>query len=362
MPDVSGRETQSFQIPECSSRVFRTQEEALIAPLRKFDLRRSSRYGYFANVQATPIDFSIDYEADQAFSPAFLAHLNLIADTVEQISSREDSICEIGCGSGSFLRILAARSFRTLRGFDESCKGDNNQIENSYPADRHAPLGAQLLILRHTLDYIINPASYLAHLRRINGQDCDLIIEIPNFDWILSQGHFWDLTFERINYFTEDSVEALFGNDLVETRRVFDGQYLLVHAHLRDRVELPDHFQADTRQEQLRDLGYAQSMNLIEQLGDSDYWIWGAGSKGVMFLHHHLHWRPQHAPLGCVDINPMRQGTFVPSTGLEIMSPTKFRELFRATQAVVVLNHNYVNEVARSIEELTGASARIIAP
>jgi hypothetical protein len=362
VPDGSGGETQSFWIPECSNRVFKTQEEALAAPLRKFELRRSNRYGFFANVQATPIDFSIDYRVDQTFSATFSAHLNLVADAVEQISSRESSICEIGSGSGSFLSILAARSFKALKGFDESHKGDDSRIEKSYPSDRHAPLGAQLLILRHTLDYIINPASYLANLRRINGHDCDLMIEVPCFDWILSQGHFWDLTFERINYFTEDSLEALFGNDLVKISRVFDGQYLLVHARLRDRVELPDHFQTDTCQEQLRDFGYAQSENLVKQLGDSAYWIWGAGSKGVMFLHHHLRWRPLHIPLGCVDINPMRQGTFIPSTGLEIMSPTKFRELFRTTQPVVVLNHNYVDEVARSIEELTGASARIIAP
>ncbi len=350
-----------LRLPDCSNRVFKTQDDALAAPLRPFELRRSSRYGFFANVQAVPTDFSIDYQVDQGVSPAFSAHLELVADAVERVSSRESSICEIGCGKGDFLRILAARSFKMLSGFDESYEGDDSRIKKSYPLEHHVPLEAQLLVIRHALDCIIDPVAYLAELHRINGQDCEVIIEVPCFDWIRAQGAFWDLTTERVNYFTEQSIEALLGSDLIGIDRMFDGQYLLIHAHLRGRDGATDHFEADACQGELQDLGYAQSSDLTERLADSTYWIWGTGSKGVMFLHHHLNWRPKSVPLGCVDINPMRQGTFTHSTGLEIISPARFGALFRVTQPVVVLNRNYVDEVSRSIEELTGVAAEIIA-
>ena len=354
-------EVRALWVPECSNRVFKTRDEALAAPLRSFELRRSNRYGFFTNIQAEPIDFSIGYQVDQGVSPAFAVHLELVADAVERVSSRESSICEIGCGKGDFLRILSGRSFERISGFDQSYEGDDNRIEKAYFSEHHFPLSAELLVIRHALDYIVDPVSYLADLHRANGQDCDVIIEIPSFDWILSQGSFWDLTFERVNYFTEQSVEALFGNDLIGVDRMFNGQYLLVHARLSGRDEGTDRLETDACQAELQDLGHAQSSGMAEQIGDLDYWIWGAGSKGVMFLHHHLNWRPEHIPLGCVDINPMRQGRFTPSTGLRVMSPANFAARFSSNQPVVVLNRNYVDEVAQLIEELTGVAAEIVA-
>ena len=347
-------------LPACSNRVFKTQGDALIEPLRPFELQRSNRYGFLANVRAAPIDYSIGYQTDQGVSPTFSAHLEQVADAVERVSSRESSICEIGCGKGDFFSMLAARSFTMLTGFDESYEGGDSRIKKSYPSAHDGPLEAQLLVVRHVLDYIVDPVTYLVDLHKINGQDCEVMIEVPCFDWISSQGALWDLTSERVNFFTEQSIEALFGSDLIGIDRVFGEQYLLVHAHLRGRDEVADYFEADAYQSELLKHGYALSSDLTKQLGDSAYWIWGTGSKAVMFLHHHLNWRPEHAPLGCVDINPMRQGTFVPSTGIEIFSPSEFGELFDVGQPVVVLNRNYINEVSQSIEELTGASAELI--
>jgi hypothetical protein len=73
--------------------------------------------------------------------------------------------------------------------------------------------------------------------------------------------------------------------------------------------------------------------------------LWGAGSKAVAFL----------ATLGdaarvvqCgVDINPYRQGHFLPGTGLPIVGPA-FLETFRP-DAVVIMNRIYRDEIARDL-------------
>jgi hypothetical protein len=75
--------------------------------------------------------------------------------------------------------------------------------------------------------------------------------------------------------------------------------------------------------------------------------IWGGGSKGVGFL----------AALGlgeeiecAVDINPAKQGMFMPGTGHEIVAPDRLSAL--APDLVIVLNPAYEAEIRRDLVSL----------
>jgi hypothetical protein len=68
--------------------------------------------------------------------------------------------------------------------------------------------------------------------------------------------------------------------------------------------------------------------------------VWGAGSKGVMFLNHVQN---RNGVEYVVDINPQKQGMFVAGTGQQIVSP-QFLQLYRP-DVIVVMNVIYQKEI-----------------
>jgi hypothetical protein len=81
---------------------------------------------------------------------------------------------------------------------------------------------------------------------------------------------------------------------------------------------------------------------------------WGAGSKCVAFL----------TTLGItgeieyvVDINPHKQGTYLPGTGHRVTGPEQL--CTAPSQAVLVMNPIYCNEIGKTLEELGVQAERI---
>jgi hypothetical protein len=75
--------------------------------------------------------------------------------------------------------------------------------------------------------------------------------------------------------------------------------------------------------------------------------LWGAGSKAVGFL------SALEGTGGIeyvVDVNPYKQGTFLPGTGQEIIAPDDVAEL--RPDLVIVMNPAYVAEVGASLKSL----------
>jgi hypothetical protein len=75
--------------------------------------------------------------------------------------------------------------------------------------------------------------------------------------------------------------------------------------------------------------------------------LWGSGSKGVSFL----------TTLGvgdsieyAVDINPHRQGYFMPTTGQLIVSPAFLKEY--RPDVVIIMNAIYRAEIARDLDRM----------
>jgi hypothetical protein len=46
-----------------------------------------------------------------------------------------------------------------------------------------------------------------------------------------------------------------------------------------------------------------------------------------------------------IDVNPAKQGRFLPATGLKVQSPEDALELYPAGTTVYVMNSNYLDEI-----------------
>ena len=75
--------------------------------------------------------------------------------------------------------------------------------------------------------------------------------------------------------------------------------------------------------------------------------IWGGASKGVIYA---LLRERFGSPVDVViDINPAKQGKFIPATGLEVMGPEKGLDGVPAGTIIHVMNPNYLDEIQQMV-------------
>lgn len=78
--------------------------------------------------------------------------------------------------------------------------------------------------------------------------------------------------------------------------------------------------------------------------------IWGAGAKGETFLRKI---DPDAEYISAVvDINPKKQGKYMPKTAHFIVSPKALRTL--PVSGIIVMNENYLNKISMSVREICG--------
>lgn len=277
------------------------------------------------------------YQNEQAVSPLFQQHLERVADMVEDYLGRTHLV-EVGCGKGYFLELLLERGV-DITGFDPAYEGSNKRIKREYFApgvmDR-----ADGLILRHVLEHVQNPVAFLRRLRDANARRGRVYIEVPCFDWICEHRAWYDVFYEHVNYFRLSDFDRIFG-EVVDSGRTFGGQYLYVIgelATLRDPVFDPNDrvmFPADFTQHPGGGNGTQGGATAI----------WGGASKGVIFS---LLMERAGLPVSTViDINPAKQGRYLPGTGLRVTSPEEAMTQLPKGATVYVMNPNYMDEITR---------------
>jgi SAM-dependent methyltransferase len=321
------------QLPTLQNRVYRSAIEAKSCPLGDVRLIEDLRTGLVYNDAFRPelIKYDSNYNNEQATSPFFRQHLQTVAHIVARYLGRT-GIVEIGCGKGFFLEMLAADGVEVI-GFDPAYEGENPRVRKEHFQSRQAG-PCEGLVLRHVLEHIQNPMEFLFKLKETSNAGA-IYIEVPCFDWICQNRAWFDIFYEHVNYFRLSDFNRMFGRvQIAETS--FGGQYLSIVADLRtlrepkfsseDRVQFPPDFTASL---------VPRSMHRSA--------VWGAGSKGVIFAL--LMERRGAKPDFVIDINPAKQGQYLPATGLRVSSPSDTLKNLEDGATIFVMNRNYLAEI-----------------
>ncbi|WP_440409618.1 class I SAM-dependent methyltransferase [Neorhizobium petrolearium] len=324
------------QLPTFQNRVYATAEEARACAKGDIRLIQNLKTGLVYNEAFNPklMDYDGSYNNEQGISRHFLEHLEMVAGIVERTMGRENLV-EVGCGKGLFLEMLLERGF-DLTGFDPTYEGTNSRVKRHY-FEAGVDVQGDGLILRHVLEHIQNPYEFLVELGKANKNIGRIYIEVPCFDWILAHRAWFDIFYEHVNYFRLPDFHRIFGN-VIESGCIFGGQYLYVVAELNsvrppvreetNSVDLPTDF--------TRTLG-----DQIEPGSRSA--IWGGASKGVTFS---LLKSRQGQPVDMViDINPAKQGKYLPASGLLVQSPEQALAKLPHGSTIYVMNSNYLEEI-----------------
>ncbi|SRR6056297_929390 len=309
--------------------------------------------------------FDIGYEETQAFSAVFRAFADRLVDAlVERWNPADATVVEIGCGKGDFLESLCQRAGCRGIGIDPAFEPGRRPAVSEVSFERHlfgaGDVGrrADFLICRHTLEHIGPVGEFLrqvADFCRAGGVR-EVFFEVPDARRIVAEGAFWDVYYEHANYFDARAFETAFehaGMTVTGTRALFHEQYLGLFATLQhDQDPLPTDASAtlaawrgleDARADWERRLE-AHAAPIV---------IWGSGSKGVAFL---AGADRKHRVVAAVDINPHRQGRFMPGTGQPIIAPEALIALQPAT--VIIMNPAYRDEIRDQLAGL-GLDPRI---
>lgn len=289
---------------------------------------------------ADKLSYDRDYQNEQAYSAQFQQHL---AD-VEGIIARHfkgQQLIEVGCGKGYFLELLRDKGY-AITGIDPAYEGDNAEVIKA-PFTRGLGLAADAIVLRHVLEHIADPVSFLAQIAEAN-QGGQIYIEVPCFDWIVEHRAWFDVFYEHVNYFRLQDLRRLFGT-VHEAGHLFGGQYLYIVADLGSlqltstdpvpTLEMPVNFTSSLE----------RAVQIIQAAPEQGAAIWGASSKGViysLFLQ-----RAGVAVDQVVDINPAKQGRYLPLSGVRVSSPQEARDALPEGANLFVMNSNYLEEIKR---------------
>ena len=323
----------------------------------ELQLRRNKALHFLENAAYDPALTTYDatYQNNQSHSGAFRAHMASVVDIFRTHFPRGSMVVEVGCGKGDFIDLLEEDGYFSARGFDTTYEGNSAKIEKRY-LNADDRIEADVVVMRHVLEYIPRPYEFLKMFKQIFGA-CHIYIELPNFDWIVDNGSYFDITYERVNYFTQASLAKLFSERPIAAGQCFDGQYQYVLADLND---LSEEFDAHYRREdEWETLDFytlfptlASKIAAIAQrlVPERRAYVWGASTKGCMFLYHYLLCNKTLAGLDfAIDINPQKTGKYLPGSMVPIRNEQFFFDHATAGDLLIITNPNYQREI---LEEL----------
>lgn len=324
-------------LPVLQNTTFATREAALASDRGAMQLVEDAATGLVRNAafDATKLVYDENYQNEQSCSAGFQAHLNAVLKIIQRHFGNHKLI-EIGCGKGAFLRQLQKAGFE-VTGIDPAYEGsDSSVIKDVFQPS--LGLSADAIVLRHVLEHIDDPVGFLRNIAAANGGRGLIYIEVPCFDWICEHRAWFDIFYEHVNYFRLQDFHRLFGR-ILESGRIFGQQYLFVVADLASiqtplpKAVQPVVFPAD----------FLASRDRFHTLPLRPRAIWGAASKGVIFGIH-LQQLRTHVDFA-IDINPIKQGRYLPCSGLKVVSPIEGMAQLPAGSDILVMNSNYLNEI-----------------
>jgi len=324
-------------LPVLQNKTFATRDEAVQSGRGDMKLVQDEETGLIYNnaFNSEKLVYDENYQNEQCCSSSFRYHLDQVRTIIDR-HSNDKRILEIGCGKGYFLECLLADGYDAY-GIDPAYQGTNPRvIKELFISD--LDLYGDVVILRHVLEHIEKPLSFLADIAKANGNYGLIYIEVSCFDWICKHRTWFDVFYEHVNYFRLTDFHRIFER-VIESGRLFGDQYLYLVADLasirpiidrtRERVALPDDF--------------LSTRKYFRNLNDKARAIWGASSKGVIFA---MHMQQLSTKLDfAIDINPVKQGRYLPCSGLRVASPEEAMNDLPAASDIIVMNSNYLDEI-----------------
>lgn len=356
------------QVPVQCGYLAATREEALRSPLGDITLHHCPACGHVWNSSFDPDRMGFDpaYDFSQYHSPSYRAYVEgAIQRLIQRYQLKGKTALDIACGKGDFLRLLVAGGMARAVGFDPTfvdsslTAADRERITvhrrfyDRSARDQHPAL----VTCRSALQYIPDPRSFLLGVREALADDPGAVLcfEVPNGAEHFLERVVWYVMYEAGCFFSAASLARLFrecGFQVLDVLPALGGSHLEIEARPATRP-VPSPEESDAR---LAELAAEVGAFPAEYARQVDKWsgrfadftrrgksvaLWGGGMRAVSLLVNvpAASATVQHV----VDVNPARQGRYLPKTGQRVISPQELATL--RPDVVIATNPHYAAEI-----------------
>jgi SAM-dependent methyltransferase len=361
-------------VPVNSCLLFDNRHDAQNYPRGELALGFCGQCGFIGNLlfNSQLARYTEGYEEQQSFSPRFNAFArDLATRLIERHDLRNKTVVEVGCGKGDFLLLLCDLGSNRGIGIDPTyVPGRNNGSASDrvtfirdFYSERYAQYTGDMVCCRHTLEHIPDTAAFMQTVRRALRDKTGTIVffELPDVERVLRECAFWDIYYEHCSYFSLGSLARLFrrcGFEVTDLAKEYDGQYLLIEARptngnhglpLKEEETVEELSKAVAQFQNNYEETVRRWKRKIESIRESGQRgvIWGSSSKCVAFLNT-IGIRDEIEFI--VDINPYRQGKYLPGSGKLIVAPNFLKEY--RPDVVIAMNPIYLDEIRSDLNSL----------
>lgn len=360
-------------LPVVNNIIYETREEAINSKKGNISLTFCRNCGLVFNSKYNKkiLEYNENYNNDQYFSKYYNSYIDdLTRIFVDKFRIYNKRILEIGSGNGEFLRFFCKISNSKGIGIDPTYQGEKNEESVTFIKDyfneRYFNIEADVVILRHVLEHIEKPMDFISSiLHNVNFErELIIIIEIPDFKWILNHGAYWDIAYEHCNYFTIESLKKILELNQIHVFDIFNtfsDQYIVAAGKFYGKntsgiksIEEPEIHDRSIFNNNIVDdfagliKNKKKEINSIINKITGPFTVWGAAGKGVTFINM-LDTKNQKRIPFVIDINKAKQGKYLPITGHMIVPP-EILKLETSLKDIIIMNSNYQEEISRQLE------------
>jgi hypothetical protein len=337
----------SFEaVTPLQNRFFASREEAAEFPLIPLDVSVCECCGHVHIGKDSVVEFDESYNNEQSGSTIASTHMAIVADHLTaRLTDHNAKIVEIGCGRGEFLGILAERGYAGVQGYDPVAGGQTDYISSTYWSGA-SDGDIDLFVLRHTLEEIPDPHGFAEEMAASLSPRGLVYCEITNADRVTGQFDAFSVYPECTNIFSLKSLHLLlrkFGIELQAVWSFFDGHWVGYLGRKIPASRIGEDWN-----------GRLQRIRAKVRSAVQPAVLWGAGGRGGNMLNF------------CnvdtslieyvVDVNPAKQGMYIPPYGQLVISPDRLREISPGT--VFVASEKYLPEIIKEVPE--GCDVRVL--
>jgi len=349
--------------PVMNNVTYDTYKESKICLSGDINLTRCEFCGLIFNssFDKSLINYDMSYNNLRSLSQVYIDHLSQVANICSEFINQNDIVLDIGCGKGDFLKKLNDVTGCKGFGYDQSYDGeknynDNTVFFNNYFDPNEVQTSYDAIVLRHVLEHIPDPYEFLLKIlnKKIIKNGTNLLIEVPDIDWIIKNKTFYDITYEHCNYFSKNSLSNLLnrlGWHIEKIQNVYDGQYLLLNATYNGYFDK----NLNNKYEQISKINFQKfeeaKKKFCETIKNAEnVCIWGASGKGVLVLSEFSEELLEKVKF-VIDINPKKQGKYLPLSGKLVTSPNILKN-YKGQLVVIVMNEIYQDEIKKNINSM----------
>ena len=264
---------------------------------------------------------------------------------------QKKSIVEVGCGKGEYLKLIQQAGGEQVFGIEFSENNINiarglglnvekGYFDSNYVNNNNNKFNAFTIF--SFLEHWPDPNEGLKILHSNLKDDAVGIVEVPNFELILSKGLYSEFTTDHIFYFDKKTLSFVLeknGFEIISIKPIWYKYILSAEVRKKTPLDVGTFLKVQNT--------IKKQLNMhIKKFENKKVAIWGAGHQALAVIA-----MSGIAPYikYIIDSAQFKQGKFTPATHLPIVSPDNI--IVDPPDSILIMAAGYSNEVCKIIKQ-----------